>query len=115
MEDTKEQAKENPRARGAYRKKECPYCHKMVGNLGNHVNALHKTPGGQGTPPPADALPGTTELTKEGLTGGVKPPVKNAAQILAPVYYCTACKAGLRKGENPCWHCGETLIWEGIA
>jgi len=29
-------------------------------------------------------------------------------------YYCTHCRAELRYKENPCWYCGETLIWEGL-
>lgn len=106
----KEQAKANPKARGGYRKKECPYCHKMVGNLGNHVNALHKTPDGQGAPPAPPAAP--VEMTWESLVSGVKPPVVQSAAL--QTYYCTACKAELRKGENPCWHCGENLVWDGI-
>lgn len=94
-----------------YQQKECPYCHAMVGNLGNHVKMKHPTEAAQDGIKPK-------ELTKEDLLGQ-KPPEtpqdSKARQVLnPPVYYCTACKAKLRKGENPCWHCGEPLIWEGV-
>jgi hypothetical protein len=95
--------------RGAYRKKECPFCHKFFGNLGNHINEKHKTPGGQGeAPPPPPEPPGMSKDTLLGKGAAVK------TAPLSPQYYCTSCRAELRKGENPCWNCGETLIWEGI-
>lgn len=94
-------------ARGAYRKKECPYCHKHFGNLGNHINQLHKTEAeAQGKPA------GPAEITKDQLTG--KTPAPPPRSVDSPIYYCTECKAELRKGENPCWHCGAVLVWEGI-
>ena len=92
------EAKESKR--GHYRKVECPFCHSMVGNLGNHVKLKH----------PAEAQ--QTPVTKETLLGQQKPPPSVEAP---PVYYCVECKAKLRKGENPCWHCGAKLNWEGIA
>lgn len=87
------------KGRGHYQQKECPYCHIHVGNLGNHIRMKHPTE----TPP--------VELTKENLLKGKATPLTIEP---APVYYCTSCKAKLRKGENPCWHCGATLNWEGI-
>ena len=89
-------------ARGVYKKKECPYCNKMVGNLGNHVKMAH----------PAEAVkPETPALNKEILItpGAVKPTGEQSI-----VYACASCKAELRKGEVSCWNCGETLIWDGV-
>lgn len=54
------EAKESKR--GHYRKVECPFCHSMVGNLGNHVKLKH----------PAEAQ--QTPVTKETLLGQQKPP-----------------------------------------
>jgi hypothetical protein len=88
--------KKHPK-RGNYKQKECPYCHAMVGNLGNHVRLKH----------PTEAPP--REITKETLVEGKLPKAEDA-----PTYYCTTCHAELRKGENPCWNCGATLVWEGI-
>jgi len=80
---------------------ECPYCHKQYGNLKNHVLMKHQAETGKEMP---------LELTKEDLLGSKEkePPQESKA------YTCNNCGAKLRKGENPCWQCGERLIWEGI-
>jgi len=90
--------------RGQYKQKECPFCHVFVGNLGNHVNMKH--PGE--TPP--------LEITKDELLGvkGTTPLPKKATELTPPTYFCTDCKAELRKGEEKCWNCGAVMNWEGI-
>lgn len=88
--------------RGHYEQKECPYCHKHVGNLGNHIKFAH---------PNEQPINPQVELNKEDLIQGKKPVPTGAKEN---VYYCSACRARLRQGENPCWHCGEVLNWEAI-
>jgi hypothetical protein len=90
--------------RGQYKQKECPYCHQFVGNLGNHVKMKH----------PAETPP--VEVTKEELLGvlPVTPAPPKPAELTTTVYFCTDCKAELRKGEENCWHCGAVMNWEGI-
>lgn len=93
--------------RGQYKKQECPYCNKVVGNLANHIRMVHgdeaKREGYQVEKP---------DITKDDLLG-----TGSKADNLTPkppIYYCTNCRAKLRKGENPCWNCGQLLNWEGI-
>lgn len=88
-----------------YKERECPYCHIHVRNLGNHVKQKHPAAPGESPPPPAPV-----ELTKEALLGTGPKEVSIGHEI----YYCSDCKAELRKGENPCWHCGATMNWEGL-
>lgn len=95
--------------RGHYKERECPYCHKMVRNLKNHIAQAHPADPGKPPPPPS----GPVELTKDNLLGG-GPRGDAGAAPGQKTYYCTDCKAELRKGENPCWHCNATLNWEGI-
>jgi len=78
---------------------ECPYCHKQYGNLKNHILMKHQAETGQEMP---------LELTKEDLLKQREPPQETKT------YTCNNCGAKLRKGENPCWQCGQRLIWEGI-
>jgi hypothetical protein len=87
-----------------YKQKECPYCKKHVGNLGNHVKMKH----------PAETPP--AEITKEELLGGktTTPAPKKTSELTPLTYFCTDGKAELRKGENPCWNCGAAMNWEGI-
>lgn len=106
-------ADKKPLKRGAYQKKECPYCGKMTGNLGNHVKMAHPTA-------LADA-PAPQPLTKEELIQEQIPGTNPKADIqgkfneeLSRAYACANCKAELRKGETKCWNCQQTLIWEGI-
>lgn len=101
------EAQAMPGKRGSYRKKECPYCHKHFGNLGNHINQLHKIEAQA-----AGHAPPPVEMTINQLTGKEAPTPPRSVD--SPIYYCTSCRAELRKGENPCWHCGEVLVWEGI-
>ncbi len=89
--------------RGNYKKKECPHCHKMMGNLGNHIKLAHPTEA-ENTPAPA--------LDKETMIKGEKPPAQDKPEDVE--YICEDCHAEIRKGEAVCWHCGETLIWEAL-
>jgi hypothetical protein len=95
--------------RGQYKQKECPYCHIHVGNLGNHIRLKHPVEFGAAPP---------VELTKENLLGvPTKSPVEIKPEEVRKAgltYYCQDCKAELRQGENPCWNCGATLVWEEI-
>jgi len=103
--------KEEPKKKrsGGYRQKECPYCHKHFGNVNNHIKMAHKA---EAEAAGRDITPASKkEITKEDLLAGKKPPEENPED---KVYYCTNCKAELRKGENPCWNCQELLKWEGI-
>jgi predicted RNA-binding Zn-ribbon protein involved in translation (DUF1610 family) len=111
---TKPKAKQAPapepepkKNRGKYTKVECPYCGAHVGNLPNHIRAKHadqaKAEGFQVEKP---------DVTKGDLLGQSKPPDNLTPK--PPIYYCTNCHAKLKKGENPCWKCGEYLVWEGI-
>lgn len=91
-----------------YQQKECPYCKVPVGNLPNHIKMKHKDQAeAEGF---NQALRG---INKDDLLGGHKQEVTPAAPGVT-IYYCTNCRAKLRKGENPCWKCGESLKWEGI-
>lgn len=88
------------KARGHYGQKECPFCHRIVGNLPNHVKLKH----------PAESPP-ASEPTKDTLLGGHKPPPTTTP---SNKYYCLECNGVLRKGEETCWQCGISLNWEGI-
>lgn len=103
LEDKVKEAEKKPK-RGHYKQKECPYCHQMVGNLGNHVKLKHAAE----TPP--------AEVTKEELLGvpTVEPKAHKKLELIPTTYYCTDCKAELRKGEETCWHCGAVMNWEGL-
>lgn len=83
--------------RGHYKQKECPYCHKYVGNLGNHVKLKH----------PLEHPP--EYLTKERLLDKKRTPQNEGV-----TYACLQCHAEIRKGETSCWNCGKFLNWEGI-
>jgi len=89
--------------RGPYKKKECPYCGAMVGNLGNHVKMKHAAEAVQEPP---------RELTIESLTSGV--PARRKAELAETIYYCIDCHSQLRKGEASCWNCGAVMNWEGL-
>jgi len=86
--------------RGKRTPQECQFCHRQYGNLKNHILMKHQAESG-GQP---------LELTKEDLLGTKEKP----AQPEEKIYTCNNCSAKLRKGENPCWQCGERLIWDGI-
>lgn len=91
-----------------YRQKECPYCGDHVGNLGNHIRLKH------GDQAKKEGLTlETPEISKDALLSGQRAKTPEVANV--PIYYCTHCHAKLKKGENPCWHCGESLNWEGVA
>lgn len=104
----KKPGKNDKGKRGSYKQKECPYCHTMVGNLGNHVKMKHQAEA-KDTPAPPPA-----ELTKQDLLPGAVPKEKKDSELTSPVYYCQDCKAELRKGESECWNCHAVLNWEGI-
>ena len=88
--------------RGGYKKQECQFCHKFVGNLPNHIRLKHSKEAEAGEP----IKP--VEITRDALLKDKpKPPEEK-------IYYCQDCKAELRKGEKKCWNCGVGLIWEGI-
>lgn len=114
MSEKKEKAqpasppKSGEKKREHYRQKECPYCGVHVGNLGNHIRMKH----GEQAKAEGHTLE-TPEVSKEALLSGEKP--KKPELVNVPIYYCTACRAKLKKGENPCWHCGEYLNWEGVS
>jgi hypothetical protein len=99
-----EKLKQSPRKRGSYKKTECPHCHKYVGNLKNHIMLKHPTE--------ADGKP--LELTREKLLGSEVLPKKDT-EITPVIYFCSDCKAEVRKGETNCWNCQATLLWDGIA
>jgi len=103
--EVKTKAAKPEKKRGHYAQKECPYCHKHFGNVKNHILLVHKVE--------AEADGRLKELTKEDL---IKTGPKQPAPLTPEdkIYYCIECRAKLRKGENPCWHCGAQLIWEGI-
>lgn len=88
--------------RGHYRRVECPYCKKHVGNLENHIRLKH----------PAElekeGKPLEPELTKEDLLGKKEPEPEGIR------YRCGNCQAEIRKGEDTCWNCGQKLAWEAI-
>jgi hypothetical protein len=100
--------------RGHYQQKECPYCHSMVGNLGNHVKLKHP---GNDPNPPAPAKP-----TMEEMLGKETPKPEKPAEIkkAEAFYFCTTCAnegekaARVRSGEETCWRCGAVLNWEGL-
>lgn len=92
---------EKKKKRGGYKQKECPYCKVMVGNLPNHIKLKH----------PAEATQAVQALTKDDiLSGHAKENIIHGQKT----YACADCHAEIRKGESECWHCGETLVWEGI-
>lgn len=95
--------------RGSYKQKECPYCHSMVGNLGNHVKMKHQAEA-KDTPP----VPAPQELKKSDLLTGSQPKATKDMELTSPTYYCQDCRAELRKGESECWNCHAVLNWEGI-
>ena len=87
---------------------ECPYCHKVVRNVPNHISAKHPAENKERkeAAPPLDVAV---------LTGQKKP--SEIAPTLHPedrIYYCADCHAELRKGEDKCWKCEAILNWEGI-
>jgi hypothetical protein len=84
---------------------ECPYCHKQFGNLKNHILMKHQ----------AEQMEQPVELTREDLIGKKPKDTKILTESEPTTYICNNCKAELKKGENPCWQCGERLIWDGIA
>lgn len=90
--------------RGHYKRLECPYCHKHVGNLGNHIRQKHPT---EPIEPGGEAPSGT--LTKDDLVRKEKKPEPEKVG-----YHCEDCRGTVRKGEIECSHCGAMLNWEGI-
>lgn len=92
--------------RGHYKKRECPYCHKHFGNLENHIQLKHKS----------ELQEAQSVVTKEDLLGQAtpKPERDNSARPEKVTYACNDCKAELKKGENPCWHCGAFMDWSQI-
>lgn len=91
-----------------YQQKECPYCKVPVGNLPNHIRLKHSDQ--------AEAegfTPESTEISKEALLGESKKETHSSGPGVT-IYYCTDCRAKLRKNENPCWKCGKQLNWQGI-
>ncbi len=98
----------NKGKRGNYKQKECPYCHQMVGNLGNHVKMKHQAEVKDNPAPPP------RELAKQDLIPGAEPKIIQAHDLTVLIYYCQDCKAELRKGEMECWNCHAVLNWEGI-
>ena len=109
MKATKDQIPAEPPAEKKKKKREhkeheCPFCHKMVRNLPNHIRIIHPTEHNPKAAPPA--------LTAAQLTGKEKiPPAEDNSQ---PVYACAACKGELRMDEITCWNCGATLDWKEI-
>ena len=91
-----EQPPKKEKRSGGYKRHECPYCHKIVGNLGNHIRQKHPT-----------EAPAPKEVTKESLLGQAPKEKKTPEKV----YYCLHCRAELRKNENPCWKCGQYLNW----
>ena len=103
-----------PKRPAHYKQKECPYCHAMVGNLGNHVQMKHPNIAGErliskddllGVPVRNGKLPENPENIQLRL---------NEEKLHPPVYYCQDCRAELRKGESQCWQCGAAWDWSEI-
>jgi len=92
-----------------YKIKECPYCHKLTGNVKNHILLKHQTDG----PPPAETPPKAKELTKEDLLGG-KGKSPDHEEKEDRTFECSRCRARVRYHEAVCHNCGEVLIWDGI-
>jgi len=91
--------KEQSKEKRHYRLQECPFCHKLLRNVKNHILQKHQAESGEGQ----------TVLSKEDLLGSREKPKDEEI-----VYHCNNCQAKLRKGENPCWQCGAQLIWDGL-
>jgi hypothetical protein len=104
------ETKKPDKKRTKYARHECPYCHKVKGNLANHIKAVHPVEA-------KERKEETTTFTKEVLTGEKTP---EEVKALAPVhpeditYYCEDCHAEVRKGEEKCWNCGKELDWTSI-
>lgn len=79
---------------------ECPFCHKLFGNLKNHIAMKHQ----------AEDQEQPVELTREDLFKKKPPPEKPGKKL----YHCTSCEAEVKKDESPCWNCGRPLLWDGI-
>lgn len=95
---------EKTKTKKQYKRHECPYCHKVKGNLPNHILQKHPTEA---------AAPG---LDKAVLTGAA-PPARielTTSHTQDNIYYCIGCHAELRKGEDSCWQCGQGLDWTNI-
>lgn len=92
-----------------YKRHECPYCKKMVGNLPNHKLQKHAAEADAEHRPALDKA----VLTGAALPGAVETPTSHPQDI---IYYCMGenCHAELRKGEESCWKCGQGLDWTGI-
>ncbi len=82
-----------------YGLRECPYCHRMFGNVKNHIALKHKV---------ADAAE-PVDITKEDLLGNPAPELEETS------YTCGSCRARVRKGEASCSNCSAELSWEGVA
>lgn len=87
--------------------KECPYCHNHYGNVTHHIAQKHAAEAAE-----SGREVEKPEVSKESLLGD-KPPTPTKPED--KTYYCQACRAKLRKGEESCWNCGKRLSWEGIA
>jgi len=105
---TKKEAKTQTGKRKPYKRAECPYCHKVKGNLPNHILQKHPTE--------AAARAANTPAIDRAVLTGEKPPgaVEMTLHPEDIVYYCTGCRAELRKGEESCWNCGQALDWTNI-
>jgi len=93
------------RAKKPNPKAECPYCHKVVGNVKNHIIAVHPTQD-------ADRRAALPSLDKDVILG--KKPANLIERPVQPEdvrYYCQDCRAELRKGEENCWNCGKAMDW----
>ena len=80
-----------------YPMRKCPQCGKYYANVKNHIAMKH-----------ADA--GVPQLTDADLLGIPAPtPVPDE-----PEYFCSNCRAFVKRGDGECWRCGEELQWSSV-
>lgn len=89
----------------------CPHCHKQVKDLAGHIKRKH---------PDKVEDPFSKKSVKKVEKLEIKKPKvdekKEEKEDKEPTtgYHCLNCGGPVRRGQNPCPHCGGHLDWAAV-